>query len=75
MRETKELEYIVDPDSGRFWCNTEHPMPKNADGRWVHENVEEVGEDYGQGGGVTDGDYVKNCCKDCGFTWWQELPN
>lgn len=72
-----KFEHQIDPESGRFLCNFESPMPKDApkETRWVHENVTEDGEDYGKRGGVADGDYVKYKCKDCGFSWWQELPN
>lgn len=44
-------------------------------GACVHPDAEEVDEDYGKGGGVADGDYVKYKCPHCGHSWWEELPN
>ena len=31
-------------ENGRQLCSPEHPMPKDALGRWEHTNVKEVGE-------------------------------
>jgi hypothetical protein len=61
----------TDPANGRYLCSPEHPMPPNAPGRWVHTNVEEVGE---QQSGWPGGDIVRMRCRDCGLTWKQELP-
>lgn len=52
-------------------CSPERPMPKNAEGRWAHTNVEEVGE---QQNGWPGGDWVTYRCKDCGHKWEEELP-
>ena len=61
----------IDPANGRPLCSPEHPMPKDATGRWSHTSVEQVGhgEDYGGGCYV-----VTYRCRDCGKTWEQELP-
>lgn len=59
----------------RNLCTKENPMPKGAPGYWQHDDVEEIDEDYGKGGGVADGDYIKYRCQNCGHEFKQELPN
>ncbi len=68
-----EFYHPKDPDSGRYLCSPENPMPKDAPKniRWIHSNLEEVGE---QENGYPSGDIVRYRCKDCGATWRQELP-
>lgn len=44
-------------------------------GSWYHPDAIEIDEDYGKGGGVVDGDYIKCKCPNCNKTWWEELPN
>lgn len=56
-------------------CTPEHPYTKGDDGYWSHPAAVEIDEDYGKGGGVADGDYVKYRCPVCGHEWWSELPN
>jgi hypothetical protein len=53
--------------SERQVCSPEHPMPKDASGRWAHTNVREVG-------GCMDGCCADYECKDCGHKWTEELP-
>ncbi len=48
-------------------CSPEHPMPKNAPGRWEHTNVREIGD-------CMDGCCVDYQCMDCGHSWREELP-
>lgn len=62
---------------GRFLCTKEFPMPENRppESKWSHPDAVEVDEDYGKGGGVADGDYVKFKCPHCQHSWWSELPN
>jgi hypothetical protein len=50
---------------GRFLCSPERPMPKYADGLWLHPNA------------VVTGDCAEGCCDylkcpDCGVTWRKE---
>jgi hypothetical protein len=40
-------------------CTADNPMPKNADGRWVHENAVSVYES-------SDGEWERYECSDCG---------
>lgn len=56
-------------------CTTENPYTPEKGGRWYHPSAKEIDEDYGKGGGVADGDYIKYRCPICGYTWWSELPN
>jgi hypothetical protein len=66
MIEKKDLRQI---------CTKKNPMPPNAPGRWEHPDAEEIGEDYGPGGGVADGDYIDYKCPNCGIKFKEELPN
>lgn len=62
----------------RKTCTKETPYDKNNpehNGRWQHPDAIEVDEDYGQRGGVADGDYVKYQCPHCKHLWREELPN
>jgi hypothetical protein len=54
-------------ENGRQLCSPEHPMPKDALGRWEHTNVKEVGE-------CMDGCCADYQCQDCGHKWREELP-
>lgn len=59
-------------------CTKERPFSKEIDKkdiRWEHPDAEEIEEDYGRGGGVADGDYIKYKCPHCGITFREELPN
>lgn len=60
-----------------FICTKENPWKPEmgSKGGVHHPDAEEIDEDYGKGGGVADGDYVKYKCPHCGTTWWEELPN
>ena len=71
------FSHPTDEQSGRFLCNAAHPMPQQrpSNSRWTHPDAEEIGEDYGKGGGVADGDYVQYRCPHCQHKWWVELPN
>jgi hypothetical protein len=44
-------------------------------GSWEHPDAIEIDEDYGKGGGVADGDYIRYECPHCGKKFWEELPN
>jgi hypothetical protein len=59
----------------RQQCSKDNPYSKDKGGKWCHPDAEEIDEDYGKGGGVADGDYVKYKCPNCGHTWREELPN
>ena len=65
-----ENSWPIDPASGRFLCSLDHPMPKGAEGRWAHTNIECIGEssdfDTGQ-------EFDIKRCKDCGVTWYEEV--
>lgn len=56
-------------------CTAENPWLIGMKVRCQHPDAEEVDEDYGKGGGVADGDFVKYKCPHCGHSWWEELPN
>lgn len=56
-------------------CTAENPYDNSKGGRWAHPDADEVGEDYGPGGGVADGDYTEYKCPHCGHKWKEELPN
>ena len=59
-------------------CTAENPYSKEKDSkdiRWSHPDAEEVEEDYGKGGGVADGDYIRYKCPHCKLSFWVELPN
>lgn len=56
-------------------CTADSPWAKEKTGRWQHPDAIEIGEDYGRGGGVADGDYEQYKCPNCGKTFWVELPN
>jgi hypothetical protein len=57
----------LDPANGRLLCAPEHPMPKDAKGRWAHTNSQIVGE-------CMDGCCDYKHCKDCGHDWREEMP-
>lgn len=49
-------------------CTKDHPFCAENDKpeyRWSHPEAREIDEDYGKGGGVADGDYVKYECSIC----------
>lgn len=60
-------------------CTKENPYdrsnPEHQSARWEHPDAAEIDEDYGKGGGVADGDYVKYECPHCKKTFKCELPN
>lgn len=56
-------------------CTAENLYAPEKGGKWYHPDAEEIEEDYGRGGGVADGDFVKYKCPHCGHSWWEELPN
>lgn len=59
-----------------FKCTAENPWNKDVKAdKFMHPDAKEIEEDYGRGGGVADGDYVKMKCSHCGKEWWEELPN
>lgn len=73
-----QFEHQIDSESGRYLCNTKQPMPENRPStglKWIHPDAIEIAEDYGKGGGVADGDFVKYKCPHCLHEWWIELPN
>jgi hypothetical protein len=53
-------------------CTKESPMPKDAPGRWIHHNTEEVGDQEDSHG--WGGDIVTMRCLNCNHTWRMELP-
>jgi hypothetical protein len=55
-------------------CTEENPWKKGM-GPGIHPDAKEIDEDYGKGGGVADGDFVKYKCPHCNAEWWEELPN
>lgn len=60
-------EVKTEANTGRQICSPEHPMPKDAPGRWAHTNVREVGE-------CSQGCCADYRCDDCGHEWREELP-
>lgn len=56
-------------------CTPENIYAPEKGGKWSHPDAKEVEEDYGKGGGVADGDFVRYYCPHCQHTWWEELPN
>ena len=56
-----------DPKNGRLLCAPERPMPRGAEGRWSHSDVQETGE-------CSDGCCAYYRCVSCGASWRQELP-
>lgn len=56
-------------------CTKENPFKEGTEGRWKHPDAECIGEDYGKGGSVADGDFEKYKCPYCGKIFWVELPN
>lgn len=72
---SNEFNHPTD-ENGRYLCSTLNPMPqvKPEKSRWSHPDAIETEEDYGKGGGVADGDFVKSECPNCKFKW-SELPN
>jgi hypothetical protein len=58
-------------------CTKEDPWKKEegSKGGVEHPDAKEIGEDYGKGGGVADGDYITYKCPHCNHTWREELPN
>lgn len=73
----EEFKHQLDPESGRFLCTAEAPMPviRPENSRWTHPDAIAEYEDYGKGGGVADGDYERMECPHCKHRWWSELPN
>jgi hypothetical protein len=67
------FEHPIDERTDRYLCSPEYPMPADCppNSRWAHTNVEEVGD---QEDGYPGGDIQRMRCKDCGETWWTELP-
>lgn len=62
--------------SERQVCTKESPMPEDhPTGRWYHPDAIEIDEDYGKGGGVADGDFIRYECPHCKLKFWVELPN
>lgn len=61
--------------SDRNICTKENPFKEGMAGGWEHPDAVEIEEDYGKGGGVADGDYIKYQCPNCGKTFKEELPN
>lgn len=63
---TKHEVMTMDADwpkkDGRFLCTAERPRPQNADGRWAHTNVRDVGQCY-------QGCCDFKQCDDCGVRW------
>lgn len=62
----------------RETCTRENPYSKERDtpeSRWEHPDADLVDEDYGKGGGVTDGDYYIYICPNCKLRFKVELPN
>lgn len=64
-------------EDGRFVCSKENPMPSviPARSKWSHPDAVETAEDYGPGGGVSDGDFVQYTCPHCKKSFWVELSN
>jgi len=58
-------------ERGNYLCAPNHPMPKNAPGRWEHTGAHEVGE---QENGWPGGDIITVECRDCKLRWREELP-
>lgn len=56
-------------------CSKENPYVKDDPGRWNHPDAIEIEHDYGKGGGVADGDYIRYECPHCGLRFSVELPN
>lgn len=62
--------------TNRRVCTKETPYDLIEKSRgWSHPEAIEIDEDYGKGGGVSDGDFVKYMCPICGIEFWEELPN
>lgn len=59
----------------RNTCTKEAPYKPGMPGRWQHPDAVLVGEDFGKGGGVADGDYEDYRCPNCGKEFSVELPN
>jgi hypothetical protein len=59
----------------RHICTAEKPYQEGMPGRWEHPDAVEIDEDYGKGGGVADGDFIKYQCPHCKKSFWEELPN
>jgi hypothetical protein len=60
-----------DPANGYLLCSPGRPMPKGANGRWAHTNVETVSSDSDFSLGT---EYDRKRCADCGKTWQEEVP-
>lgn len=57
-------------------CTKETPYKsQEVKQRWEHPDAIEIGEDYGKGGGVADGDFIQYECPHCKLKFWVELPN
>ncbi len=63
--------FPMNPETKRFICSPESPMPKGATGMWEHTNVKEIGE---QREDYPCGDLQDYQCLDCGYRWTMELP-
>lgn len=61
--------------NGRNTCSAQNPWTEEKGGSWAHPDAIEIDEDYGKGGGVADGDFVRYECPHCGKLFWEELPN
>jgi len=48
----------------RQLCSPEHPMPKDAAGRWEHESATEI---------LDMGETRWMACPDCGIKWKEEV--
>lgn len=56
---------------GRKICAPETPYEVGAEGKWLHPQAHEVGE---QQDGWPGGDIVRMQCEVCGHRWTEELP-
>ena len=56
-------------------CTKDNPWKEGDGGGYEHPDAIEIDEDYGRGGGVADGDYIRYECPNCKLNFWEELPN